>query len=340
MNMEVKNIRKIAIFRALSLGDILCSIPAVRALKSVYREADIYLVGLPNSEGLVKRFSRYFAGFIPFPGYPGLPEQTYDVKTISRFITYMQDQSFDLIIQMQGNGTYVNQFVELWGAKNYAGFYMPYDYKPPGNMFMAYPNFGHEIERHLKLMHHLEIPDGSSSLEFPITEGDMNDYTKLNLDLEKKKYICVHPGSRVLWRQWPRHNFARMADICVEMNMEVVITGTKDETDIAESVASLMKYDPLITAGKTNLGSMAVLLNNAFGLVSNCTGVSHMAAALQVPGIIISMDGEPQRWGPLDKELFFTLDWISDPDYDKAESALLTLIREGSFRQDLLQYVQ
>jgi ADP-heptose:LPS heptosyltransferase len=338
MPVEIGNIRKIAIFRALQLGDILCSIPAIRALKSRYPDADIYLIGLPGAEDLVKRFRRYFSGFISFPGYPGLPEQRCDVKAITSFITYMQHQAFDLILQMHGNGTCVNQFIELLGAKYCGGFYTPYDFKPAGNLFMAYPNSGHETERHLKLMSHLGIPDGSSSLEFPIHEEDMNDFYKLNLDLEKNKYICVHPGSRQEWRQWPRENFARMADLCIEGNMPVVITGTREELEIAEGVAHRMKYDPVILAGKTNLGSMAVLLSNAYGLISNCNGISHMAAALQVPGIIISLDGEPRRWGPLNKNLFYTLDWISDPDYEKAEAALLTLLREGTFMQDQLQY--
>jgi len=330
--LEIQDIRKIAVFRALELGDILCSIPAVRSLKAKYRDADIYLIGLPGSEDLAKRFDRYFAGFIPFPGYPGLPGESYDVKAIAGFISCMQEQSFDLILQMHGNGTYINQFIELLGARYCGGFFTPYDYKPPGTLFIVYPNFGHEIERHIRLMNHLGIPDGSLSLEFPIKEEDVKDFNSMNLNLIKDKYICIHPGSKNLWRQWPVENFARMADVCMDLGMEVVITGTTDELDVVEHVMVQMKYNPVIVAGKTTLGSMAVLLDNAFGVISNSTGISHMAAALQVPGIIISMDGEPNRWAPLDKELFYTLDWISEPDYEKAESALKTLIREGSFR--------
>ncbi len=326
--MEIQNIHKIAIFRALQLGDILCSIPAIKALKMKYSQADIFLVGLAGMEDLVKRFSRYFAGLIPFPGYPGLQEQCYDVKAIADFISRMQEQSFDLVLQMQGNGNYVNQFVELWGGKYYGGFYTPYDYKPPGRLFIPYPNSGHEIERHLSLMNHLGVPDGSVSLEFPISDEDITDFNNLNFPLEKNKYICVHPGSTAFWRQWPTENFARMADFCMDNGLQVVITGTREELEITERVASQMKHDPLMAAGKTNLGSMAVLLRNSFALISNCTGISHMAAALNVPGIIISMDGEPLRWGPLDKELLYTCDWVAEPDYEKAESALLTLIRK------------
>ncbi len=329
--MDWSSIKKIAIFRALQLGDFLCSIPAVRSLKSYCRSADIYLIGLPGSESLVSRFSHYFAGLYAFPGYPGLPEQPYDVHHIASFIREMQEQHFDLLVQMQGDGTKVNQLMELFGARNCAGFYTPSDYKPPGNLFMPYPHTGHETERHLGLMQFLGIPGGSPDLEFPITEDDRKDFEKLDLGLRNKEYICIHPGSRGSYRQWPRENFARMADLCAMHHFVPVLTGTAGEMEIVLEVASLMKHTPVIAAGKTDLGTMAVLLSGAFALVSNCTGVSHMASALKTPGIIISMDGEPERWGPLDQHIFYTLNWQAIPEFAMASSALQTLIRKGSF---------
>jgi ADP-heptose:LPS heptosyltransferase len=336
--MELKDIRKIGIFRALQLGDLLCAIPAIRALKVTFSEAEIYLIGLPNAASLVNRFSKYFTGLITFPGYPGLPEQSYDVKEIASFIRYMQQQNFDLVLQMQGNGTLVNQLIELFAAKYTGGFFTATDYRPPGDWFIPYPDYGHEIERHLLLMKHIGVSKYSTQLEFPIHEEDIRAYSKLNLDLEKGKYVCVHPGSRGSWRQWPPENFAHLGDICVENNLKVVLTGTNEEMDIIKTVAGKMKHDAIIAAGKTDLGTMGVLLSNAFALISNCTGVSHMASALQVPGIIISMDGEPHRWGPLNKELLYTQDWLTDPDFSKTETALMRLLSNGNFKQDELQY--
>jgi ADP-heptose:LPS heptosyltransferase len=49
-----------------------------------------------------------------------------------------------------------------------------------------------------------------------------------------------------------------------------------------------------------------VLLKDARLLISNCTGVAHLAAAVKTPGLIISMDGEPERWG---HPIHTVIDW-------------------------------
>src|SRR5690606_20439176 len=100
--------KSIAIFRALQLGDFLCAIAAIRSLRQAYPNAHIAWIGLPGTQHLQHRFANYIDEFIPFPGYPGLPEQPIEPKKILAFLQDMQRRKFDLVIQMQGNGTYVN----------------------------------------------------------------------------------------------------------------------------------------------------------------------------------------------------------------------------------------
>ena len=76
-----------------------------------------------------------------------------------------------------------------------------------------------------------------------------------------------------------------------------------------------MKHPPINAAGKTSLGAVGVLIKNSFALVSNCTGVSHIASALKTKSIVISLDGEPDRWAPLNKELHTTIDWTRTNDF-------------------------
>jgi ADP-heptose:LPS heptosyltransferase len=309
------DIKKIIVFRALQLGDMLCHIPAMRALRHAYPQANITLAGLPWAKSLVERFSNYYDDFIWFPGYPGLPEQTVDPAMFASFLNKVQNRHFDLALQMQGNGTIVNAMVELFQAHYTAGFFLPGDYAPNTDFFMPYPNEGSEIERHIKLMEYLDVPAEGIGLEFPLTQHDYNDYNALKLHLQPKKYVCVHPGSRGSWRQWPTAHFAAMADYAAECGFDAVITGTNDETEIVAEVISQMKQPAINLAGKTSLGAIGVLIKNAYALISNCTGVSHMAAAFKTPSIVISMDGEPERWGPINKDIHRTINWLEQPDF-------------------------
>lgn len=324
--MDRECINRIAIFRALQLGDLMCSIPAIRALRAEFPRAEIFLIGLPNSGGFVQRFPHLFNGLIKFPGFPGLPEQEYNIKEIAHFISEMQSNKFDLILQMQGNGNIVNPLVELMGARYMGGFYRQKDYKPASEFFIPYPE-GHEIERHLALMKHMGISAKGTYLEYPLTDKDHEDLKNAGLLFEKGNYVCIHPGSRGSWRQWPIEYFAKLADYCAENGKKIIITGTADEIELAKQTAQLMKHNALIGAGKTTLGSIGVLLKNAFALISNCTGVSHIASALNTPGVIISMDGEPERWGPINSDILYTIDWTKDANFSLVYSKLTELFR-------------
>ncbi|MEZ2334880.1 glycosyltransferase family 9 protein [Mucilaginibacter sp. RCC_168] len=320
------DIKKIIVFRALQLGDMLCHIPAMRALRHAYPNASITLAGLPWAKSFTERFNNYFDDFIWFPGFPGLPEQPVDPVLFASFLNKVQNRHFDLALQMQGNGTIVNAMIALFEAHYTAGFFLPDDYAPNLEYFLAYPDHGSEIERHLLLMDYLGIPSQGTQLEFPITAQDQYDYETLQLALAPKQYVCIHPGSRGAWRQWPVEHFAALADYAVECGFKAAITGTREEADIVAAVIGQMREPAINLAGLTNLGAMGILIKNAYALISNCTGVSHMAAAFQTPSIVISMDGEPQRWGPLNKKLHRTINWLESDDFDAVKKQAIDLL--------------
>lgn len=322
------NIQKIGIFRALQLGDMLCSIPAARALRAAYPKATIILIGLPWAQAFTKRFNKYFDGFISFPGAPGLPEQEPDEKGMEQFLQKMKTESFDLLFQMQGNGTIVNNLVIHWYAKTIAGFYNN-DSSVDSPYFLKYPNRGSEIHRHLALMKHCGIPAQGDYLEFPISEKEILDVNKLLLPLQKCRYVIVHPGSRGSWRQWPVPYFAEVARYCIEQHMTVVITGTANEIDITSELIKRIKQPVIDLTGKTNLGMMAYLIQNAALLVANCTGVSHIASATATPSVVISMDGESERWSPLNKKLHHVIDWTKDQHFETVFKEVVSFINNA-----------
>ncbi|MCF2488607.1 glycosyltransferase family 9 protein [Dyadobacter sp. CY347] len=324
MKFSPDSTHKIAIFRALQLGDMLCTVPALRALRNSYPDAEITLLGLPWAASFCERFARYVDRFIHFPGYHGLSEQPFDQAAWDAFSGQMQAEQFHLILQMQGNGNIVNEMLENLNAGPVAGFHSAGNYRNKA-LFLEYPNGISEIEKHLRMLENLGIPSKGTELEFPISASE-SEHLQQSVSLPDGHYICVHPGSRGAWRQWPPAHFALLADHCAQQGYHIIITGTKDEAPITAQVIALMKYPAVDLTGKTGLGEIAALIHGADLLISNCTGVSHIAAATRTRSIVISMDGEPERWGPLNKSLHCTIDWTKDTSFEKVRLALETLL--------------
>ncbi|MET3877679.1 glycosyltransferase family 9 protein [Chitinophaga sp. OAE865] len=314
--MMFSHIQRIAILRALQLGDLLCAVPAFRALRAAFPQAHITLIGLPWANTFQQRFSHYIDEVMVFPGYPGLPEQPPDPAAFNTFMSSVKSKHYDLILQMQGNGTLVNPLVQSMGARYTAGF-TPKGSVPESELFVLYPEDLHEIERHLYLLEQLGIPPAGKHLEFPLTSADRDSLRNLQLPCDDYTYICVHPGSRAAWRQWPPPYFAAMADHLADQGWKIVLTGSIEEKELTLAVKSYMRFPALDVAGELSLGGMAMLIKKSRALVSNCTGVSHIAAATATPSVIISMDGEPHRWAPLNTHLHCTTDWTRHNDFDR-----------------------
>jgi ADP-heptose:LPS heptosyltransferase len=317
--MKIEHLQKIAVFQALQLGDMLCSIPAIKALRKACPNAEIVLIGLSWAESFIKRFDRYFNRFIHFPGYPGLPEQPYDEQVFEKFMDDMLEENFDLLIQMQGNGTVVNELVFQMGA-NYVAGYHNQDCRVNSELFMEYPEGIYEATKHLLLMEHFGIKTQEAKLEFIFIEEDLMAFEQIKTMFLQHKYVCVHPGSRGSWRRWPGRYFAMVANYCIEKGYTVVVTGTEDEYEIANNMIQHVKGGVINLVGKTTLGSLAILIKNASMLISNCTGISHIAVATKTPSIIISMDGEPERWAPVNKRRHIMFDWTKQ---QKLENVLM-----------------
>lgn len=300
-----EDLGRIAILRALQLGDMLCAVPAWRALRNAYPRAHIALIGLPWAREFAARFHRYFDEFIEFPGYPGLPEKEPAIDRIPLFFTAMQASRFDCLLQMQGSGHYANEIVSLCGPKRTAGYFTPAEFCPDPNSFMPYPEGLPEVRRHLKLMQFLGIPAEDETLEFPITADDEAEWRRVDeaAALAPRSYVCLHPGGRRPANRWAPEQFALVADRLAAEGLAIVLTGTKTEEDLGEAVVRAMRSRAVNLIGRTTLGSLGVLLSRAQLLLSNDTGLSHMAAALGIPSVIVCINSDPVRWSPLNRDL-------------------------------------
>ncbi|HJU06212.1 MAG TPA: glycosyltransferase family 9 protein, partial [Nitrospiraceae bacterium] len=140
-------------------------------------------------------------------------------------------------------------------------------------------------------------------LEFPLTEADQASLARIEQTqtLEPGRYVCVHPGGRGRDRRWPPERFARIADAVAAKGLQIVITGTSEERALANAMLGSLQGPSVDLVGRTDLGTIGALLAGAKLLIANDTGVSHLAAALRVPSVIVTTGSDPVRWGPLDR---------------------------------------
>jgi len=293
---------RVAVVRALQLGDMLCTVPALRSLRRALPDAHVTLIGLPWASEFASRYSNYIDDFLEFPGFPGIPERPMDPAAIVDFLARAQQRRFDLAIQLHGSGSFINPFTQLLGAKRTAGFYLPGDYCPDAGSFMPWPGAGHEIERLSSLVRFLGGPDCGDELEFPLSRDDRGEaYALLKQhNLHAGSYVCLHPGGRNLSRRWSLEKYARVAEWLDLKGYRVIVTGAPFEADLASKLQELTRCEIVNAAGRTGLGGMAALLTGARLLVSNDTGASHIASAVRTPSVIVVLGSEPARWAPLD----------------------------------------
>lgn len=311
----------VAIFRALQLGDMLCAIPALRALRAALPHARITLVGLAWAEQFAGRFPHYIDDFVAFPGHPAFPEQPVREDELDAFYASMRARHYDLAIQLHGSGATSNSVVAMFGAAASAG-YVPAPDRADGVAFAPYPDCGTEPERLLRLAEFLGAPSHGTDLEFPITAEDESELEASGIarGLEPGSYICIHPGARLRDKCWPAACFARVADtLSREFGVAVVLTGSGKEADLTGAVAEHMHTPAIDAAAPVSIGAMAALMSRSRLLVCNDTGVSHIAAGLKLPSVVIFSLADIQRWAPTNQALHRAL-W--DPEGRRVEEVL------------------
>jgi ADP-heptose:LPS heptosyltransferase len=287
---------RIAILRALPLGDLLCAVPALRSFRRAWQDADITLVGLPGARGFVERFGAFVDGLLELPGYPGLPEPAADIAAVPDFLRDAQARGFDLVVQLQDDGSVTNPLAVLLGGSRTAGFFAEGAWCPDKESFVPWPDRGPEPMRLLRLPDRIGLPVDGAALEFPLSDED-------RAGRPEGEYACLAPGARTPGRRWSVEGFAAVGDALAERGLQVVVTGSEDDAAVTAAVAAAMSAPAVDLGGKTTLGAFGGVVEGARLLVTNDSGASHVAAALRTPSVVVFISSDPRRWAPLDGAL-------------------------------------
>jgi heptosyltransferase II len=158
----------------------------------------------------------------------------------------------------------------------------------------------------------------------------------VELGLERGNYVVFSPGAEFgSAKRWPVQHFVDLAlKLVAEQNMQVVLLGSGKEFELCESIAQpVNKTHPnkcLNLAEKTSLaGAFSVIAATKY-IVSNDSGLMHVAAALGVPQVAIFGSSSPLHTPPLSSVA--TILWLkNDPNYQPALDCAPCFARECQF---------
>jgi ADP-heptose:LPS heptosyltransferase len=281
------NIGKIAILRANALGDFIFALPALTALRSAYPHAEIvllarqwhhsFLTGRPSPIDRVV--------VIPEGGIGSELKQAQDPIELAIFFAAMQQEQFDLAIQMHGGGRNSNPFTLNLGAKLTVGLrtadaalldrWVPYIY------------YQSEVLRYLEVVSLVGATPVVLEPQLVVTATDLQEsYQVAPPEAETDRPLVVlHPGASDRRRRWSTGKFAAVGDALVEAGAQVMVTGTAKEQDLGAAVVAQMQTNALNLTGQLSLNGLTGLLSRCQVVVANDTGPLHLAAAVGTPTV-------------------------------------------------------
>ncbi|MBE6393662.1 MAG: glycosyltransferase family 9 protein [Lentisphaerae bacterium] len=294
-----KNIQKILVFKPSSLGDILHVFPALQILHDNYPEADLDFVVNPEFAPLLD--------FSPFPvrrrilfERKKLAALTTAPKAFFSLIKNLRQDKYDLVIDFQG--LFRSSFfarISSHCKNSVCGFASPRE--KISRIFYSRrveTKSSHAVEKNVELANFAI----SVNSEVPSPAVPIDDKFKQILSGLPAPYILLLPGARWESKCFPAKLFAETAvNISKQQTtLHFVIAGSKAEIPRAEELKSHFseKFPVTDLTGKTTLGELFALINQADAVVCNDSGPMHIAALLQTPVFAFFGPTDPEKTGP------------------------------------------
>jgi heptosyltransferase-1 len=204
--------------------------------------------------------------------------------SISTTIVQMRSREYDLVIDGQGN--FKTALLSLFSKGPRAGFdaasvrewvaHLAYQRR------YAAPKAMHAIERLRRLFAAaLGYPLPDSAPDFRIQR---ERFAKPKVELPADYLVFIHNAS---WKTklWPERYWTDLIDKCVEAGFRVLLPwGNKQEEARAKRLATRPE---VLVLPKLNLSEIGHVLARARACVCMDTGLSHLAAALDVPAVTL-----------------------------------------------------
>ena len=143
-------------------------------------------------------------------------------------------------------------------------------------------------------------------------------------DINRDSIYVICPGAEYgPTKRWPTANFALLADRLLEQNKnsQIILLGSKSDRALAQEITSQAKKLSNIHnwCGNTSLDEAIALIGMSKAVVSNDSGLMHIAAALETPQVAIFGSSDPAHTPPLsDKAKIIWLNLPCSPCHKRA----------------------
>lgn len=117
-------------------------------------------------------------------------------------------------------------------------------------------------------------------------------------------FVVVNPGGNWDLKRWPQGNFTQLIDqILQEFQMKVILTGSQNDTALAQKIIFSLKRKPVDLTGKVNLKELIALMKMAGLVISADSGPLHIASSVGTKTIGLFGPTSPDITGPRGKGL-------------------------------------
>ncbi len=189
----------------------------------------------------------------------------------------------------------------LIGAKKRAAVkYLRRDFTELGflnNMRIAENDLLHNVQENIRLSEELlrftstEEPD----LVLPLTERDTSKAGKFLIEAginDGDTVLGFHAGSATfknqIKRRWEPEKFSRLAELLVkEKNAWILLFGGPDESGLKEEIRGSSDSSKVLIPPSGTIIESAALIKRCSAIVTNDSGMMHIAAAAKVPTVAI-----------------------------------------------------
>lgn len=293
------NFKNILVVRTDRMGDVVLTIPSIRALRQTFPSARISL--------WVDRSTKDLVEGLPFIDEIILEDKTAGWRGYFRCVAALRKKKFDLaVIYHTKKRTNIACFLagiphRLGYKNNKFGFLLTQPIVDE-----RYLGTKHEAEYCMDLLKAVGVKIWNLKLQVALHEDAEAWAERFFIDqkLVGRPVVVLHPSASCFTRFWPIGSYAELASrIVKEHKASILIVGEKNVQPTAAKIMAHAGPGVIDLTGKTSLSQLVSILKRCQVLISNDSGPVHVGAAVGIPVISLFLRSQPginpQRWRPL-----------------------------------------